>query len=236
MNAACKTVLLFDIDGTLIRCGGAGGRALEAALQMEFGVQQVQSVALHGRTDFGIMNELLVLHGLTADERNRTLLKQRYFSLLPDHLASSKVENKAYRLPGVVELLNKLSNLEGMVTGLMTGNMPTSAEIKLEHFQLWDYFQVGIFGDQVDHRPMMAVAAAQTLARQCGILAADERVVVIGDTPLDIELARAMGARCLAVCTGGYGADQLAESGADRVVEDLSATEELLDWFCWNCQ
>jgi phosphoglycolate phosphatase-like HAD superfamily hydrolase len=235
MNALWKAVLLFDIDGTLIRCGGAGGRALEAALQMEFGVPKVQSVALHGRTDFGIMNELLVLHGLAASEQNRKQLMQRYFSLLPDHLRCSQVDKQACRLPGVVELLDRLSELDEMVTGLMTGNLPASAKIKLGHFQLWDYFQVGIYGDQVDHRPMMAVAASQTLATECGISAADHRVVVIGDTPLDIQLAQSMGARCLAVCTGGYTADELIESGADRVVDDLSATEELLDWFCQKC-
>lgn len=235
MNAARKTVLLFDIDGTLIRCGGAGGRALEAALQLEFGVPKVQSVALHGRTDFGIMNELLVLHGLTANEQNRKQLMQRYFSLLPDHLRCSQVDNGACRLPGVVELLDSLSELDGLVTGLMTGNMRASAKIKLGHFQLWHYFRIGIYGDQVDHRPKMAAAATQTLATECGMSAADHRVIVIGDTPLDIQLAQAMGVRCLAVCTGGYTADELLKCGADLVVDDLSATEELLDWFCQKC-
>jgi phosphoglycolate phosphatase-like HAD superfamily hydrolase len=225
-----RKVLLFDIDGTLIRCGGAGGKSLCAALAEEFGLAEVHPVALHGRTDLGILNELLSNHGIECTEANRNRLCERYFQLLPHQLNQLASNSAAHVLPGVTSLLQQLSQSSSFLMALLTGNMPTSAQIKLEHFELWSYFEFGVFGNLVDHRPLLAEPAKTVIEQHCGSEIAADQLVIIGDTPLDIELARAMGARCLAVCTGGFSLAELEQAGAEIVLEDLSDTPRIVDW------
>jgi phosphoglycolate phosphatase len=225
-----KRVLLFDIDGTLIHCGGAGGKALRQALCEEFEVSDFCEVELQGRTDLGILNDLLELHGLEPSPVNRERLCQRYFDLLPIHLQDLYQQSTAKVLPGVDQLLTMLNEELGFVVGLMTGNMPTSARIKLQHFELWEHFELGIYGDLTDHRPHLAAPALDLVAGYCGREVVGESIVVIGDTPLDMTLARAMGARGLAVCTGGFSPSALQVAGADCVMDDLSDGQRILDW------
>lgn len=223
--------LLFDIDGTLIDSAGAGGRALLMALGNGFNVPETRPVALHGRTDLGIMTELLESHGVAATPATVLQLCEHYFRLLPVELK----RHKGQVLPGVRELLDAIENFADeqlqveFVSGVLTGNMPVSAQVKLQHFGLDDYFEFGVYGDRVHHRPELRDVAIETVRARCGPLA-PERMVIIGDTPLDVALAKAMGARCLAVCTGGIDAQALADAGADQVVADLSETDRILDW------
>jgi phosphoglycolate phosphatase-like HAD superfamily hydrolase len=225
-----RKVLLFDIDGTLIRCGGAGGKSLCAALAEEFGLSEVRPVALHGRTDLGILNELLSNHGIACTQANRDRLCERYYALLPQQLRQLANNAEAHVLPGVMSLLQQLSLKSSMLMALLTGNMPTSAQIKLEHFDLWSYFKFGVFGNLVDHRPLLAEPAKAVIKQHCGEEVAAEELVIIGDTPLDIELAREMGARCLAVCTGGFSQLELQSAGAEIVLEDLTDTRRVVGW------
>ena len=218
-------VLLFDIDGTLANSGGAGGGALLEALVAEFSLDSAEQVALHGRTDLGITDELLEKHGIEASDENRQRLCQHYYRLLPDELES----RQGTCLPGVIELLDSLQSIENCHLALMTGNMPESAEIKMRHYKLWDYFKFGIYGDLATQRPELAEPARKIIHSmlQCGD-AFDG--VIIGDTPLDIELAQRMGLRSLAVCTGGFSKAELADAGADRVMQDLSDTQAVRKW------
>ena len=225
-----RRVLLFDIDGTLIRCGGAGGKSLLAAMADEFALEEVSPVPIHGRTDLGIVNQLLGDHGIECTEANRHRLYNRYYSLLPARLAQLAEAAEAHILPGVQSLLGHLSTSSNFVVGLLTGNMPTSARIKLEHFELWDHFQFGVFGNQADHRARLAEPAMAAIANHCGEPVHAKDVTIIGDTPLDVELAKVMGSRSLALCTGGFSADDLQQSGADLVLEDLSDNHRVLSW------
>lgn len=225
-----SVVILFDIDGTLIRCGGAGGQALCTALEEEFSVVDVQPVALHGRTDLGIANELLQRHGLETTEQNRERLFGRYFHLLPYFLQQKQSLNQAVVLPGVQQLLEWADSHSSVVSALMTGNMPASARIKLQHFSLWDYFEFGVFGDLADHRPLLAGPAMTTIQAHLGFPVDRDSIVVVGDTPLDVELARTMGARCLAVTTGGFSESELLDAGADQVLSDLNDISRIQDW------
>ncbi len=223
-------VFLFDIDGTLIESGGAGGGALLLALEHEFGVADPQSVALHGRTDLGIMTELLQRHGVTPTDDNLRRLSQRYFAELPAVLA-----NRPGRvLPGVTELLRHLTADESHHLGVLTGNMPTSARAKLRHYGLDGSFQFGVFGDQAIERPGLAEPAWEVVERRLGEghsrEQARESIVIVGDTPLDIQLAAVMGVRCLAVCTGGFSRQQLCQAGPASVWDDLSPTQDILQW------
>ncbi len=108
--------------------------------------------------------------------------------------------------------------------------MPHSAQLKLQHFGLWNSFEFGIFGDQAEHRPHLAEPARQKVNNQSGRELPANRIILIGDTPLDVELALAMQARCLGVSTGGFAAEKLLAAGACRAVEDLSRTAEIIDW------
>ncbi len=220
-------VILFDIDGTLIDSGGAGGAALQMALEGEFGVVGARGVPLHGRTDLGIFPELLSLNGIERSQENFDRLSRRYFSLLPTLL--SQLPGRV--LPGVVEVLAGLRQISNCHVGLLTGNFPPSAQMKLEHFGLWDSFEFGIFGDVAAHRPDLSAPAIAAIKNRSGQEVPPQRIIVVGDTPLDVELAQAMQVRCLAVCTGGFAAEQLLQAGACRAVEDLSQTADIMDWF-----
>ncbi|MCA9125609.1 MAG: HAD family hydrolase [Planctomycetales bacterium] len=228
------TVLLFDIDGTLIDAAGAGGAALLAALWHEFNVSDPRPVQLHGRTDAGIVRELLLNHGVAATAENIQRIFSAYYKLLPAEL----VERAGTVLPGVQALLERLMTKPDCWVGLLTGNMPLSARLKLEHYGLWHYFRAGTYGDQALNRPELRDAALQMAGNMVGQPITGERVVVIGDTPLDIQLANAMQSKCLAVCTGGFDQLALRQAGATWVVPDLANTDEILQLLgsCIECK
>ncbi|MCA9134931.1 MAG: HAD hydrolase-like protein, partial [Planctomycetales bacterium] len=171
--------------------------------------------------------ELLESHRVAATPENLQLLCERYYELLPQEL-----ERSAGRiLPGVCEVLVALQERGACYLGLLSGNMRRSARIKLEHFGLWEYFDFGVFGDEARERPLLSVPALTAVAKRSGQQLPAERMVIIGDTPLDIALAQAMGVRCLAVCTGGFDEASLLAAGACRVVADLAQTKNICEWF-----
>lgn len=220
------TALLFDIDGTLIDSGGVGGNALLKALAAEFGLEQTQSVPLHGRTDLGIFTELLENHGIHPSESAFRRLCEHYFGLLPRELSAQP----GRLLPGVHEILEHVFEREDCLVGVLTGNMPMSANVKLRHYGLDHYFAFGVYGDEAATRPELKTPALERVKQHLGRELSPESIVIIGDTPLDVALAHAMGARSLAVCTGGITADELLAAGADWVIEDLSDTRQIIDW------
>ncbi len=218
--------ILFDIDGTLIDSHGAGGNALLAALRIEFDVPQAEPVVLHGRTDTGIIAELLSNHYIANTQANIDRLCERYFAMLP-----AELEQRGGKiLPGVVDILERLCGSSACHVGLLTGNMPISAQLKLQHFGLWDFFEFGIFGDQAAHRPHLAEPARREVNRRIGRELPVRRIILVGDTLLDVELALAMQARCLGVATGGFATAKLLAAGACRAVEDLTDTANIFDW------
>lgn len=225
------TVVLFDIDGTMIDSSGAGGNALLDAVKAEFEVSNPKAVPLHGRTDSGIFRELLETNGVSGTDKNYDRLCVRYFQILPSVLAS----RPALPLAGVVDLLDQMHEHSSIELGLLTGNLPVSAEMKLKHFSLDHYFRRvslrGTFGDAALARPKLkdsALRLAQSLANSDSL--PPDRIVLIGDTPLDIELAKVMQARCLAVATGGFSIDELTAAGAARAVDDLTDGADILQW------
>lgn len=226
MLDSAPNVLLFDIDGTLANSGGAGGGALLDALVAEFSLESAEQVPLHGRTDLGITTELLEKHKIESSDENRKRLCQHYYRLLPAELE----QRQGQLLPGVMQLLDALQGIESCHLALMTGNMPESAEIKMRHYGLWHYFEFGIYGDLAAQRPELAKPARRIIQSNLRSEADDFDGVVIGDTPLDVELAQRMGLRSLAVCTGGFSEMELAAAGADGVMQDLSDTQAVRRW------
>lgn len=218
-------VCLFDIDGTLISTGGAGKAALEAALLAEFGVNHsIEKVQLSGRTDRAIVRELFQVHDIeeTAAARERFFLA--YLAQLPAHLERLKGQV----LPGIAAFLERLSEQDEVAVGLLTGNVRAGARLKLGHYGLWHHFAFGGFGDHHHDRDDVAhEALGEIHARFDGTVGPD-RVWVIGDTPLDVQCARCIGARVLAVATGWHSLEELKACNPDLALADLSDPGPLL--------
>ncbi len=216
-----KTLLLWDIDGTLIASGGAGGRALIAALRLEFGVAgSLDGVELAGRTDPWIARKLLAKYELPATAKDIARFLERYLAALPAELHHPLVRP----LPGVPEILVTIAGHPEVAQGLLTGNLRRGAEIKLGHHDLWRHFPFGAFSDDSEFRNDLGPHA---LRRACEHHHAEfplERVFVIGDTPHDIACGKAIGARTIGVATGHYSAAELHATAATIVVADLSDT------------
>lgn len=221
-------LVLFDIDGTLVLTGGAGVRAMNRAGDTVLGAPDLLAgVAVAGRTDWIILQEALGKIGLDLDNGMFGRLREAYLSHLRDEIARPGEGVKAV-MPGVRDLLTRLDGRAGVVVGLLTGNLAEAARIKLEHFRLWQYFRCGAFGDDDPDRNAL-VPHAVGRARACGFGEVSCRdVIVIGDTPHDVACARAVGARPVAVATGSYTIEQLIETGADVVLQDLSDTRAFL--------
>lgn len=212
-------VVLFDIDGTLIRTGGAGVKAFARASELVFGIPRgTEHMNFHGRTDTSLVREYLEFHGLPATEENRDRFLNAYLFLLEEELQRGAGE----ACPGVWEFLGHCRALApAPVIGLLTGNVRLGAELKLRAHGLWDEFAVGGFGDDSEDRNQIAAIARRRCAELLPGPLEGHEIVVVGDTERDVACARAIGARCLAVATGGVGASTLACSGPDWLVPTL---------------
>jgi phosphoglycolate phosphatase-like HAD superfamily hydrolase len=224
-------VCLFDIDGTLINSGGAGKAALEAALGSEFGITGlIDKITLSGRTDRAIIRDLFSLHVIADTPQNWQRLRESYLRHLPGCLAS----HGGRVLPGIAELLQRLHGRDDLALGLLTGNLRAGARAKLGHFGLYDYFPFGGFGDEHFDRDDVAREALAEVRRRTNGSVPPERIWVVGDTPLDIRCARAIGARAVAVATGWHSREELEQQCPDLLLADLSDASGLLE--CWECR
>jgi phosphoglycolate phosphatase-like HAD superfamily hydrolase len=225
---AVSRVILFDIDGTLIHSGRAGIRGLNAAFLSLYGVGgALESVALAGRTDRAIVSEVLRAIGREPTAEAITTLREAYL----DHLAIelTKPVPGSLVLPGVSGVLDALESRDDVAVGLLTGNFRRGAAIKLGHFQLWSRFGFGAFGDDhVDRRDLVPIAMAD--AGRVGATVPASRVVVIGDTPADVDCARAHGALAVAVATGPFSRAELESSKPDVLLDTLDETGGFLRW------
>ena len=220
-------VLLFDIDGTLIRSGGAGKFSMENALKTTFGLQEIKDrVSYSGRTDGAIIHDLLLLHDLPATPKNAELLSSAYLSQLQKALTIHPGEV----LPGIVETLSRKH--DGIAIGLLTGNVEAGAAIKLKHFGLSEYFAFGGFADELTERDDVAKRAFAEAERHLKMKLDPQNVWVIGDTPADVKCARAIGAKAIAVQTGWHSPEELAASGPDHLFPDFTHAREL--WSVWG--
>lgn len=219
-------VLLFDIDGTLIDAAGAGRTALAAALRSAFQVTDpVCELHFSGRTDADLWRELLAANEIHPSSERLAILTEHYLRHLPAKLG----ECGGRLLPGIEALLAQLVDRSGLLLGCLTGNLRASAQMKLNHFGLWErYFGAEhLFGgDEHRHRNELAIHARGRLRQRLG---ERHEVWIIGDTPRDVECARIMGARVLACSTGEYGYDELLACEPDGVVYDLSETEAIVE-------
>jgi phosphoglycolate phosphatase-like HAD superfamily hydrolase len=213
-------LILFDIDGTLIRTGGAGVQAFAKVFETEFNaVDGFEKLKFGGRTDYSLLREFFNFHQIEPSPENFKRFTDRYVFWLDQILHQTQGEVCV----GVRELLAELKALPNApALGLLTGNLRLAAEIKLRHFKLWDEFVTGAFADDHEDRNQIAAAAKERGSRLLGKELAGGEVVVVGDTPFDIRCARAIGARALAVATGGSSFEELRKHEPDWLVKDLA--------------
>lgn len=216
---------LFDIDGTILWTDGAGRRAIQRALVEVFGSMGPADHWFDGKTDPQIVRELMRHEGhddAHIDARLPRLL-DRYVGLLRDELRNP--EHPPRLLPGVTELLDALEARDDVVLGLLTGNLAAGAAEKLRAVGIDPArFAVGAFGSDHERRPMLPAVARARAERALGREIPGEAVVVIGDTPADVECGRGIGARAIGVATGRYPVEELARHGAAAVFADLGDT------------
>ena len=213
-------LVLFDIDGTLIHTGGAGVKAFAKVFESEFNaVDGFELMKFAGRTDVSLVREFFQYHQIPVSTENFERFFERYVFWLDEMLR----HGKTVLCPGVREFIRDLKALpEPPMLGLLTGNIRLGAEIKLREAQLWDEFETGAFADDHELRDQIAVAARDRGSRLLGRNLSGDEVVVVGDTVHDIRCGRAIGAKVLAVATGGAPYAELESHQPDWVVPDLS--------------
>ena len=213
--------VLFDIDGTLIRTGGAGIRAFARTADRLHGLPNgTAHMVFHGRTDTSLVREYLRHHGLPETDGEMGRFLETYLGLLGEMLGAHAGET----CPGAREFVASCRAMEDPpVVGLLTGNVRRGAELKLRAHGLWDVFETGGYGDDHEDRDEVAAAALRRVEERLGRKVKAQDVLVVGDTPKDIQCARAIGARVLAVATGGFGLEELTACDPDWAVETLSA-------------
>lgn len=214
-----KTLVLWDIDGTLIISGGAGERALIASLHAVFGIKgSLEDIELAGRTDGWIARRVLAKFSVPDTPHNLSNFLDGYLQALPAELANPG----AHVLPGVATLIKVLSLRGDVAQGLLTGNLKRGAEIKLSHHRLWTHFAFGAFADDSETRDELGPHAVRRASAHHAVTFTADQVFVIGDTPHDIACGKIMGARTIGVATGRYSVEELKACEPTAVLADLT--------------
>lgn len=219
------TVLLFDIDGTLITTGGAARRALEDGVAAYLGLDSFAAeFSFGGMTDRGIMRGSLRQAGAEASEERIDEVMSFYLERLPGVLTQSGVY-QAHE--GVHAMLEAVTAAEHCSVGLGTGNVEIGARLKLDSVGLNPYFSFGGFGCDAEPRDELILAGAKRGAAKLGAHLDECRVIIIGDTVRDVDAAHANGFECVAVSTGGTSHESLAETQTELLVTSLTDPDAL---------
>jgi phosphoglycolate phosphatase-like HAD superfamily hydrolase len=212
-------LVLFDIDGTLLHTGGAGIKAFAKVFATEFGaVDGFERLKFAGRTDISLVREFSII---TASSPRRRISSGSSSVMCFGSITSWRSVNRG-PVTGLWNSSETCALQQPPLLGLLTGNIRLGAEIKLRHFNLWDLFETGGFADDHEERDHIAAIAHRRGSRLLKENLRGEQVLVIGDTPLDIRCARAIGAKVLAVATGGHSLEELKTHTPDWGVADLT--------------
>jgi phosphoglycolate phosphatase-like HAD superfamily hydrolase len=213
-------LVLFDVDGTLVHTGRAGSQAFGKTFATEFNAHDgIEKIKFAGRTDVSLVREFFGYHRIPATPENFERFFTRFVFWL-DHIVA---QSQGEICRGVPEFLADLRALPQPPTlGLLTGNIRLGAEIKLRRYGLWEQFRFGGFAEDHEDRDQIAAAAFERGRRVVGKALRPEEIVVVGDTPFDIRCGKFIGARVLAVATGGAKLDELKKHSPDWAVEDLT--------------
>jgi phosphoglycolate phosphatase len=213
-------LVLFDIDGTLVHTGHAGTKAFAQTFAHIFGLKHgSEKMKFAGRTDVSLVREFFKIHGISASQEHFADFFDNYVFWL-DQILSQSTGRECTGIRNFIDQLRELP--QPPMLGLLTGNIQLGAQIKLRHFGLWDFFVMGGFADDHEERNHIAVAALARGRRVLDPHLQPQEVVVIGDTPFDVKCGKFIGAKTLAVATGGSTYEELLPCAADWTVRDLS--------------
>jgi phosphoglycolate phosphatase-like HAD superfamily hydrolase len=216
-------IILFDIDGTLLTVDRGFNRAMLRELLDEHRIDypDLENDAFSGRTDHDIFTSFLVNHDY--DESLYQTFKAAYLKALENRLSEELVKRHDH----VDDAISYFKN-DNFVSGLLTGNYPKAAQLKLDAGKIDYDFTIGAFGEKDKDRNRLPMIAIEQVRTQMGIEPDPSRFIIIGDTPRDIECAKYAGMKCVSVTTGKYGRDELVRHNPEMIIDDLSQPEV---WF-----
>ena len=220
-------LVLFDIDKTLIDRSECHHQAFIHAFKKVYGVDtQVEVINYHGKTDPQIMHEVLLAEGL--NENDICPFKNDFLNCLSNYFVSNVKNDKIKVMDGAVPLLKELEN-QKVLLGLLTGNIETIAYTKLNHVGLGHYFKLGGFGSDSYYRPNLVLKAIQRAENDFGFIRNKNNIFVVGDTPLDVAAGLKNNILTVGVASGDYSMDELLNSGANFVLDDLRDITRFLE-------
>lgn len=218
-----ETLLMWDIDGTLLRNKGAGRRAMNRAFEQMMGDAGCRDafdrIQMAGGLDLHFIHEVFAEQGV-----DRSHLEE-YLSLYYAHLKEEVGDGQSILMPNVRNMLERARRTDSLYNALGTGNLELGARIKLDLFDLNSYFPVGGFCYGLVERYQVLQDGVERARKHYAVDFAPERVVIIGDTVRDIEAARKIGAKVIAVATGGNSYEMLEAAKPDLLLADLTDEE-----------
>lgn len=225
-------IILFDIDGTLVKAGGAGARALNYAVEAMTGRKDAcAKVQLQGATDkSNFENAFKAGAGRKPTAKQLAVLTQKYVDRLPLEVLASVKAKKYFKVKGVEKFLEKLSGRKDVLVGLGTGNLKEGAFIKLEPSGLLKHFAFGGYGCDSHHRSVVLQKAVERAVKLAKTAAKNNEIFVIGDTHRDVEAAKEAGYHSGAVLDGFGDRALVMRSNPELAAEDFS---DLRPWLIW---
>lgn len=227
--SAMSSLILFDIDGTLVWANGAGALAMERALLQVYGTAgALEQIYMAGMTDRAIISQALAGSGIS--EGDILARWEPFTQAMARHMRVTAAERGVQACPGVFPLLDALAGREDVLLGLVTGNLAHTAPIKLRAAGISPtLFPIGGYGsDDSDRNKLPAIAARRAEALTGGRFSGS-RIVVVGDTPADVACGKAVGAKTVAVATGSSLQEVLQATQPDALLPDFSDLAHTLE-------
>lgn len=224
-------LVLFDIDGTIMLSAGAGGRAVRRALVEVFGTSGPERHRFDGKTDPQIVREMMSIegHGDEHIDARMPALFERYLAYLTEELEVSAAAGGIRVMPGIFALLDALEARNDVVLGLLTGNLAEGARAKLSAGGIDpDRFRVGAYGSDHEARGELPAVAQRRARERLGLSFSGPDIVVIGDTPADLQCGVVIGCRAIGVATGMHTLEDLREHRPAAVFQDLADTQAVI--------
>lgn len=227
MDQATKRLVLFDIDGTLVRGNGLGSQCFITSLREFFDHDgEMPKLQFAGGTDFALFDQVAQAFGFEVEDQDRKL----FFKLMAAELEDALLEKrgKFEPIPGVRECLERLQGSGLYSLGIVTGNIEATAWLKLRSAGLHEFFDFGGgFGDTTAMRARIVEMAMRSFQDR-GFKPAG-KVVMVGDTPQDVQAAKAVGIVPVAVLTGVHGEEAFLESQPVKLIRSLTELSEILE-------
>ena len=226
-----RRLILWDVDGTLLRAGDIGAAVFDEAIGEVLGRQPPERIRMSGKTDPLIVREYLAMMGVAETPDLMAAVLARLEEALARAAEAGRLHDGGAACPGAAEVLGALATSEGVAQTLLTGNLYANAVVKVTAYGLdkWLDLDIGAYGSDSDDRNQLVPVALRRLAQARRHRLAPSDVWVVGDTPRDLACARAAGARCLLVATGRYTFRELDGLGADAVLPDMTDWLHVVD-------